>query len=83
MLCKLTQENTYIQSASKHTIDSIINSLYKLLSEDYCTVVINYTEKTVNIQRKQRLIKQLLALKHFLRRKYAFNYIYKYKYIPS
>ena len=55
MLYKLTQENTYIQSAPKHTIDSIINSLYKLLSEDYC-IVINYTEKLVNIKRKQRLI---------------------------
>ena len=42
MLYKLTQENTYIQSAHKHTIDSIINNLYKLLSEDYCTVI-NYT----------------------------------------
>ncbi|ALB01432.1 hypothetical protein ACH24_01310 [Francisella persica ATCC VR-331] len=56
MLYKLTQENTYIKSAPKHTIDSIINSLYKLLSEDYCTVI-NYTEKPVNIRRKQRLIR--------------------------
>ncbi|MFV9972632.1 MAG: type VI secretion system baseplate protein IglJ [Francisella endosymbiont of Hyalomma asiaticum] len=59
MLYKLTQENTYIQSAPKQTIDSIINSLYKLLSEDYCTVI-NYTEKPVNIQRKQRLIGTLV-----------------------
>lgn len=52
-----TNTRKYLYSIyPKHTINSIINSLYKLLSEDYCTVI-NYTEKTVNIQRKQRLIR--------------------------
>ncbi|WP_318263434.1 type VI secretion system baseplate protein IglJ [Francisella-like endosymbiont] len=81
MLYKLTQENTYIQSTPKHTIDSIINSLYKLLSEDYCTVI-NYTEKPVNIQRKQRLIGHSSVGNTFLGGNMP-SIIYKYQYIPS
>ncbi|AJI45747.1 type VI secretion system baseplate protein IglJ [Francisella tularensis] len=54
-LYELTQNNTYIQAAPKYNIDNIINSLYKLLSEDYCTII-SYDKKHIKIRRDPPLI---------------------------
>ncbi|WP_042520355.1 type VI secretion system baseplate protein IglJ [Francisella tularensis] len=65
-LHKFTTKNSYyIQCAPKYTIDNIINNIYKLLSEDYCTVI-DYKEKLINIKRKQIVVGDSYVGKSFL-----------------
>lgn len=72
-----TKNNYYIQRAPKYTIDNIINNIYKLLSEDYCTVV-GYKQKLMNIKRKQIIVGDSYVGKSFLG-----AYIPSYVYIIS
>ncbi|WP_245323063.1 type VI secretion system baseplate protein IglJ [Francisella sp. LA112445] len=50
-LYQLTQHNPYVHAATPYTLEKIINHLYKIFSEDYCTVI-NYEKKKINIKRK-------------------------------
>lgn len=74
-LHKFTTKNSYyIQCAPKYTIDNIINNIYKLLSEDYCTVI-DYKEKLINIKRKQIVVGDSYVGKSFLGA-YIPSYVY-------
>lgn len=47
----LLQQNVYKKIPPLSTVNGIIDSLYKLLAEDFCTII-NYEKKFINIKRE-------------------------------